>query len=370
MKILIIVTMTNNFGTKGFYNSQEIGMAEAFVEKGYYVDVYKAVRDGEEITRENIFDHCWITYIPCKHLGANGLLSLNYLKPEYDAVIQFADTQLTVPRIYKWCLKNKIKYIPYIGITRSQSINKVIRKIINLMYKRNLSVFKKSYCVVKNGDAYHSLKKDGIKNVTIAPVGVNLKMLHKNYLIDSGDDLRYKWGYSVDDKIILFVGRLEEDKRPIDLLRIIRQLYSENKNYRLILVGKGYYSDAVEKFIKENCLQSCVNWIKQIENKDIWELYRICTFFINLNKTEIFGMVLLEAMYYECNVVALNAPGPAQMLIDGKNGYLVNSDNELMDRIRGEKDESLGKRAHERVVCEFTWKQTITKFVRIITKKE
>lgn len=370
MKILIIVTMSNNFGAKGFYNSQEIGMAEAFAEKGYYVDICKVVPRGEKVTKENICDKCWITYIPCRSLGVNGLLNLKFLKPEYDVVIQFADTQLIVPKVYKWCLKNNIQYIPYIGTTRSQSTNKVIRKIINLMYKRNLAVFKKSNCGVKNSSVYNCLKRDGVKQATIAPVGINLKLLHKNYLMDSVDTLRANWGYSDDDKIILFIGRLDEEKRPMDLLKIFEKIYSDNQKYRLIVVGKGSCSDEVQKFIENRHLQGCVKLIKQIENKDIWELYRICTFVVNLCRNEIFGMVLLEAMYYECNVAAVNAPGPAEILIDGENGYLVNSDEELMERIKGEKDELLGKRAHERVVSEFTWKQTVTKLAKLIKKVE
>ena len=45
MKVNILVPFLNNFGEKGFYQSQELGLAYAFFNAGIDVTVYKCVKN-------------------------------------------------------------------------------------------------------------------------------------------------------------------------------------------------------------------------------------------------------------------------------------------------------------------------------------
>ena len=40
--------MTNGFGRKGYYNSQELGLARSIQKRGQQVVIYKGLSDGEE----------------------------------------------------------------------------------------------------------------------------------------------------------------------------------------------------------------------------------------------------------------------------------------------------------------------------------
>ncbi len=44
-------------------------------------------------------------------------------------------------------------------------------------------------------------------------------------------------------------------------------------------------------------------------------------------------MVILEALYYECKVVAWRAPGPNLTIDNGKTGVLVGSREEVIENI-------------------------------------
>ena len=75
-------------------------------------------------------------------------------------------------------------------------------------------------------------------------------------------------------------------------------------------------------------------------------------------------MALLEAMYYGCKVVAYYAPGPNLIIENGKSGWLVQEDEEIIDKIMDETD--ISKEAHRRVIDEFTWENGAKKIYGII----
>lgn len=85
---------------------------------------------------------------------------------------------------------------------------------------------------------------------------------------------------------------------------------------------------------------------------------------INLNQQEIFGMAILEAMYYGCKVVAWNAPGPNLIIENRKSGWLTESNDEVIERILDATD--VGKEAHRRILREFTWESSAKKISTII----
>jgi 1,2-diacylglycerol 3-alpha-glucosyltransferase len=103
-----------------------------------------------------------------------------------------------------------------------------------------------------------------------------------------------------------------------------------------------------------------------IQNSQIWELYRIAEAFVNLNQHEIFGMAILEAMYYECKVVAWHAPGPDFIIKDKETGYLADSEKQIVELIAGSKD--VGDASHRQIIREFTWNNMAEKVLKNLDK--
>ena len=118
-------------------------------------------------------------------------------------------------------------------------------------------------------------------------------------------------------------------------------------------MGTGELKDTVNAVIQKNAIKGNVQMIDRIPNSDIWELYRFVEAFINLNQQEIFGMAILEAMYYGCKVIAWEAPGPNLIIENGISGWLVASDKDVIDKVQDKTDMSLA--AHKRIKDNFTW---------------
>ena len=146
------------------------------------------------------------------------------------------------------------------------------------------------------------------------------------------------------------------------------KIRKKSQDYKLLMVGTGELKTAVEERIKELDLSDCVQMIERIPNSDIWELYRFAVAFVNLNQQEIFGMAILEAMYYGCKVVAWKAPGPNLIIENGKSGWLAGSDSGVIEKIMDTAE--VGTEAHRRVLAEFTWESSAKKMRSVIIKKE
>lgn len=355
MRIGLLITSIGNFGQKGFYNAQEIGLARELDKLFDEVIIYKAVPMSEQKSKSVIegCSHSILYQIPVKSKGINGMWDCTVMDTTLDALIYFSDTQLAVPNVYKWCCKNKIKMYPYIGVIESHSTSFVKKLIINAMFKRNIAVYKKCTCFVKTPIVVDKLSKLGIQKTILTPVGLDVSLLHADYEKAAVQELKMKYGYRANDRVLLFIGRLIDEKQPVRMIDILAEIRNKDQAYKLLMIGTGELKKNVEDRINELNLSEHVQMIGRIPNNDIWELYRIADAFVNLNQQEIFGMAILEAMYYGCKVVAWEAPGPNLIIENGVSGYLVNSNEMLIKKIMFA--EFKPKNSKERIVSSFTW---------------
>ena len=364
MKVGILITSISNFGQKGFYNAQEIGLAKAMAKSCEAVEVYKLIPTDLEKKTEKICENAVLHLIPSKSSGINGVVKVNELNRSLTALIHFSDTQFSVPKVYQWCEKNGVQYVPYIGVVESHSTSRLKQIITNLLFRKNLAVYRKCSCCVKTPTVQKLLMGMGVKNTIVTPVGLDLDLLYVDYKVTSVVDLKEKYGYCEADKVLLFIGRMIDEKQPVRMIDILSELRKKDASYKLLMVGTGELKNAVEARIEKLDLEDAVQLVERIPNSDIWELYRLANTFVNLNQQEIFGMAILEAMYYGCKVVAWKAPGPNLIIENGKSGWLAESNEKMMEKILDTTD--FGEEIHCRVLREFTWESSAGKMKQII----
>ena len=358
MRIGLLVLSVGNFGKKGFYNLQEVGLARELDTLFDEVIIYRLTDKRSETVSEPIegCKNAAFHLLPSKKIGTNGIPDMKKLDSSLDVLVCFSDTQIFFPLVYKWCKKYGIRLIPYIGVSKSHSDNPVRQRLIDLLFVKDLSLYKKLTCLAKTPAVRDDLLNSGVKNVITAPVGLDLERMRADFDSVPVDGLKNKFGYSPDEKIILFIGRMTAEKQPCLMIEIFKSVLKNDPSYRLLMVGSGELSDAVQSLIEQNGLTGSVKRIDRVPNKDVWELYRIADCFVNLNRQEIYGMVLLEAMYYGCKVIAWSAPGPDYIIKHGVTGYIAHSDEEARDLILTGK--SVAAQSRAAILSDFTWKKT------------
>lgn len=173
-------------------------------------------------------------------------------------------------------------------------------------------------------------KIDGV--IGVAPLNLKTFKYYKGpkTVIPNGIDLAEfdlevpKIKKYLDGKInILFLGRIEERKGLIYLLRALKILNKKHNNLRLIIVGEGPLKGKCQKWVKKNKLENVV-FEKEVNQKEIPSYYKTADIYCSpAIYGESFGIVLIEAMAVGTPVVAFANEGYAGVLKNTKGGEFL-----------------------------------------------
>jgi glycosyltransferase involved in cell wall biosynthesis len=117
-----------------------------------------------------------------------------------------------------------------------------------------------------------------------------------------------------------------------------------NKSSKLILIGNGPESKKIELLISTYQLQDKIIKIKFTENVN--EFYSIFDIFVLTSKYEGLGLVLLEALIKKVPIISTNQSSIKEIIVNKKNGLLVNFGNvhDLAKKIKKLEDKFLRKK--------------------------
>jgi len=117
----------------------------------------------------------------------------------------------------------------------------------------------------------------------------------------------------------LSVNRLYPHKRIETQLEIFRRLPDE----KLKIVGWYGKGDAAEKYVKKLKPPPNVEFLGEVDEKELIKLYAACKGHITTAKDEDLGLTPIEAMASGKAVLASNEGGYRETIIDGKTGWLL-----------------------------------------------
>jgi len=115
--------------------------------------------------------------------------------------------------------------------------------------------------------------------------------------------------------------------------------------------------------------QGNVEFVLDMDERKLKSLYAGCYAVLFPPMMEDWGLVPVEAMASEKPVIAINEGGPRESVVDGKTGFLVNSADEMAQKMRYLADhpdvcEQMGKAGRRRVEQNYTWKIFLDKMER------
>ena len=154
------------------------------------------------------------------------------------------------------------------------------------------------------------------------------------------------------EKVILTVGRFFahlHSKRQDIAIQSFKKLKQKNplfKDFKLILAG-GLKEEDNEYFNQLKKLagyDSNIIFKPNISLDELYKLYKVATYFWHFagykinedrfpDRVEHFGLAPLEAMAAGCLTFAVAAGGPKETVKDGKNGFLFNTQEELIRKM-------------------------------------
>jgi 1,2-diacylglycerol 3-alpha-glucosyltransferase len=147
------------------------------------------------------------------------------------------------------------------------------------------------------------------------------------------ESLKKEFGIKTTDKLMIFVGRIGKEKRVIELFDSVVPVIRSNTNIKMIFVGDGPQLKELSKkaadlnMEKDFIFTGFVNW------ELVYRLYSIANIFVTASLSEVHPMTLIEATMCGLSIVARKDESNLDMVFNDRNGYLVESDQEMTERL-------------------------------------
>lgn len=163
-------------------------------------------------------------------------------------------------------------------------------------------------------------------------VGVNEK---RYYPVNTEEQmkLRQELGFTPEQKIVLCVGELLPNKNQQMAIRMMQQVVKAFPNAMLLIAGNGPEKVNLENLIAELGMEQNVKLLGYCTYLEKYQ--RITDVLVACSKREGLPLNLVEAMLTGNPVVATVNRGHRELIRDGQNGYLVNSVDEMVERVVG-----------------------------------
>ena len=131
------------------------------------------------------------------------------------------------------------------------------------------------------------------------------------------------------EKLILFVGRVNEEKGVGDLIDATKKLIDSGKSVHLAIVGSGHDECRFKELAENLGITKSVTFVGWVNSKEIYNYYAAADVFAGPSKQsedgwiEAQGLTFVEAMLAGCKVVGTNSGGIPDAVIHGKTGWLT-----------------------------------------------
>lgn len=181
-------------------------------------------------------------------------------------------------------------------------------------------------------------------------------------------ETRKRYPINKDDIVISFVSMNFELKGLDKLLAAVAILKEKKlqKNIKILVAGRGNIKK-FKKIATSLSIESDV-FFTGVWQKNIQNVYFSSDIFVMLSGFDTFGMSVLEAMASKLPVIISNRVGAKDLVVEGKNGFVVNRDDitgvskKIEILLDDEYRQQMGKHAHK-TASQNTWDDMADKMI-------
>lgn len=358
------------------YNLQEIGLGRELVKKGFNCDIlYYSQKKNKEKQCIFKYGNCKLNIIWMKgykfldYVYFPKILKKTFLS-QYDAIISTEYYQLMSYLLCKFSTKPVLIYNgPYEDIKKL----KLFQKLYDILAKNVINNRSKKILVKSDLSKKYLIKK-GLSNIETVGVGLNPDNFNNNEK-EINEHLKNQLNIYKTNKKVIYVGQLQERRNIKFLLEVFSQLVSKVNDIKLFIVGTGKKED-VQKY--KNYAQSLgiinnIVYYTKLKQKDLTLLYKNADLFLFPSKYDIFGMVLLESMYFGVPVLSSMNGGSTTLIENKKNGFIIadfnaktwaNCSIEILENTKMK--QTISQNSVHTIKSGFTWEKISERFIEYL----
>ena len=213
------------------------------------------------------------------------------------------------------------------------NFNSKMKKLYNSVMVRSDLIIAGSNFIFSHIKENYTKYLDAKKKLLVIFRGINVDYFDPTTKLDSDEKkLLNEWQIEKDKKIILLPGRLTGWKGQevfIEAVNLVNIELGYEAFYAVILgsdQGRDLYKKKLIRLTEQHRL---INQVKFIDHcKDMALAYKVSDFVVSASiEPEAFGRVAVEAQSMEKPIIASNIGGSNETVIDGKTGFLFESNN-------------------------------------------
>ena len=156
------------------------------------------------------------------------------------------------------------------------------------------------------------------KNIHIIPTGIETERFYKeNIKQKEVKELKKELKIGKNDFIIVFIGRLAEEKNVRFLINAQRKLIKKNKNMKLLVVGDGPDKEKYQEESKD--LGENIIFTGKVAWNEIPYYYHCSNVYVTASQTETHGLTVIEAMASSIVPVCIKDEAFQSMVTDELN---------------------------------------------------
>lgn len=224
-------------------------------------------------------------------------------------------------------------YTHYVNPLDIKSIEQMGKKIVKVASK---SFLKSSMAVISPSSKTKTMLLNyGVKApIHIIPTGLDLKRFAKENVSDESiETLRHQY-HLEDKKIILFVGRIAQEKSLDVVLDCFEQLVNSYPNYHLLIVGKGPGVGEIQAQIKRLAIGEHVTYCGPQPREILPTYYHLADLFVSASLTETQGVTFIEALAASTPILARKDDVLNDLLYDNETGYFFEDASSFVSAIK------------------------------------
>lgn len=224
-------------------------------------------------------------------------------------------------------------YTHYVNFINSKTVDNLakiaVAKLSRLYGDSSMAVIAPSQKTKDMLIGYHVRRE-----ITVIPTGLCLDKFAPSHVdMHFRKQLREQYAVGEDEKLIIYVGRLAEEKALDLVLRGFHKAIQQGCKAKLLIVGGGPDFDSLTKMSMDLGLENSVFLCGPQPSESIPDYYRSADAFISASLSETQGMTFIEALASGLPLFARKDEVLENLLLEGKTGWYFKDENDLCEAL-------------------------------------
>ncbi len=172
--------------------------------------------------------------------------------------------------------------------------------------------------------AKHISEEEGLSSNKISVIynGIHISEIQEDNKVK---ELRQRLGIKEDQIVVMHVANIKPVKGHEYLIRAFANVVKEKKEAQLVLIGEDLLEGAMQSLAEELGIENYVHFLGK--RKDVSELLTVSDICTLPSMSEGLSNAVMEYMLAGKPVVATNVGGNPELVLDERNGFLVEKKN-------------------------------------------